>query len=118
MKAHIDYKKLEELAYLTLKILESNKDPLEMNDYTVEIQFLCYLMDGLVTKVLQNQEASHLSKRKQYEILRKKYESLKVGVQEAIAVGFTEALRNFTKMDIEYVCHIKALPDSKNITTH
>lgn len=110
------YEETKALLDATLKIISATRKQDEGVD--TEVLFLKLFIEALVTKVLDDRAVKSLPKQEQFNVVKKNYETLKLCIQEAVAVGFQDAIQRFAKMPIEYYCLIKTVPEVTNNRVH
>jgi len=110
---------MKDLVAATLKILTALKPKDKKNEYNfLETQFLYMFIEEVLLRTLNLPTEGGLSKKEKFEFVRDNFEVKKRDIQEAIAFGFQEALEKYSRVSIDYVCTVKALPKSKSTVAH
>lgn len=112
MKNDFGYADVELLVESTFKILSKNQD----KNVSVELQFVCLFIKAMVESVLNDPGDVNASKRRQYEYMKDNFESMKRGIQNAVALAFQIPMQSFSKSDVEYYCQIRTIPDNHKST--
>lgn len=113
-------KKYEQLAdkLATAMIEEIEQAKVELGKDSADAlagAFLARFLGVLVYSSLTGAVDSSINKKDQYSNAAASYGSMKALVQEAVALAFSEALGSFAKKDIDYMCQITPVEDSKGV---
>lgn len=77
----------------------------------VHTKFLCFFVETMVTKALNEYPPKPTSKADLYEFTRRNFEGVKQGVTDAVARGFERALKEYSGKETEYYCVVRTVPE-------
>lgn len=81
----------------------------------LSIHFVACYFGAVAFNTLNYQPREKVTKEKMYDIVSTKYRELKIRMSEAVASGFTGAMRTHTgKQELEYYCVVKPVPPVAN----
>lgn len=118
MKKSFSFEEIKILLDATFKLIDAGKTPDNPNSIATEIQFLNMFIETLVTRTLSDKSASTKPLKEQFEQIKTNFNKLKLGVQEATAMGFQEPMQRFAKKPIEYYCTIRPVVDATSKLFH
>src|ERR1700722_12621699 len=109
---------IELLVETTIKILNSklaNKNKIPIS--TMYMEFTRLLLSTIILESLAA-PLPDTTKKKQLEVVKQRFGIVKLGIQEAIAIAFQDAIKAYSNADLDYVCTIRPIMEQNNKSTH
>lgn len=99
-----------------IRIIEDQKDLIgDTATHSVYLSVLSTFIGEMLTKTLKKKYVKEKMSREEIsEDVLKNFGNLKISIQEAVASGFSGAMKVFTGKTCEYYCKISLIPEPIN----
>lgn len=108
------YELSKKLVNAVLSSIELNIGPNKKYTTEMSIHFLAAFVGALVHMALSDRGSGEIKGKELEKYVIDNFAHVKHRVQEAVAAGFTGAMNEHSKEEIEYYCQVKVVPPVVN----